>query len=230
MVNHKLGRVKISHTWWSLSPGSSAQITVWNCHGNAGQANIWDLYLSHFTDLVLYVKSVANTVPLLLNQALPHIPRLIIFHPLNSGNSINLLVPLISLSLLWRLDFFCENKIYWATSQTYWKLQGAGSHHSRTHWFILHCTSDTCYRYSYTIGVPVLAMANVDIVEATLKWSLFSKQSVCLASRTNNGFVSSGGMGNSPTVTKHDRKLGANASFGFQTQYCIWQATPDCST
>lgn len=138
--------------------------------------NIWDLHLSHFRDLLPYVKSVANIVPLLSNQALPHIPYLIIFLPLNLGNSINLLACLTSVSLPWRPDFFGFTEPPTAGYRE------QGSHHPRAHWFIFHCYSDTWYRCSYAPGVPVLAMAYLDIVEAHPEVQPLPK-AICLPSK-----------------------------------------------
>lgn len=88
-----------------------------------------------------------------------------------------------------------------------------GSNRPRAHWFILHCNSDMWYRCSYAWGVPVLAMAYLDIVEAPLKYLLFPKKFVCLASRTDNGFVLRGGMGNSPSCYKTRQKTESKSIF-----------------
>lgn len=57
-----------------------------------------------------------------------------------------------------------------------------GSHYPRAHWFILHSNSDTWYRCSYVTGVPVLAMAYLDIVEAHSEIELLPK-AICLPSK-----------------------------------------------
>lgn len=144
MVGHNVGRLQRPRAWWPLIPTSSAWIIVlWPAMAIKDRQKIWTL--TGATSLICHILlcELQQSAFALKSGSMLHPKSLPVFYPLNSGNSISLLVPLISLSLSWRPNFFYENCFYWAASQTNCRLdREQGTCHPRTHWFNLCCNGD----------------------------------------------------------------------------------------
>lgn len=175
------------HFWSQLGQSAKASYTTipqpcklslencaLTCHGCRGQAKNVDANLGHFTDSPSPVRS---TTTIYSQTRLYSTPQTSYLYSFNSGNRISLLVPLISLSLPWRSDFFCENWFYSAASQTYCRLEREqGTHHPRTPWFVSCCNSHIWHRCSYSVRGSHLGRG-LSAHHTSTSWNTASSQS-----------------------------------------------------
>lgn len=140
--------------------------------------------MSHFTDLLSYVRSGANIVPLRSNQRCSMYPTYHISYFILLTRATASIFLSFSFHSLFPEDLISSMKTGFSEPppKPIAGYREQGSHHPRAHWFILHCNSDMWYTCSHALGVPVLAMAYLDIVEAHPEIQPLPK-AICLPSK-----------------------------------------------